>query len=562
VSRLASLAPLAVVLAAAAIVVALQPVASPWWTYADADATYSASALNIISGKHSHFFGHPGLPEEELLAATFGAVSLAHGGPTHAWAASEMTHLDRARPVFRTWAILFFIGGAALAYLLIRRLLGHWTWGLAGGLMWLAMPDISDTLQIRPDVLLSALLLLTGFVLVRGWERRSAGAYVLAAGIAGFALMTKLHAVAILPALLLATVLAHPAPGWWRRLVDETKARASRHRVGIRIAAAIWLALFVVLNRGKYTIIVSNAHPKLLAAILVVVAAYALVTWLRPNRVFDPLFLALGAGFAVGMAIPLSLVLADSPRALIETFQTLVGRNINAGVSPFSYSLSEYFHFPLLEAFIVIVLAGIAAVVGARRRDLWPGLWFVAAAATTLLAALRLGEPRYFAPGYVLAIPAALWLFRRRGSAVAPIAVWALVAAVVVPTLLHVRDPAHAARNEQRQYHAATLLADRFLKPNQVAVVPIYSYPGPDARWFGLVALYVPNAPQYPYRFVPADNRAIAAAAQEGKKVGLYIGPPVSAGPLALENGAYRAGPVLGTVDGVVAVRLLSGPGT
>ena len=218
------------------MIVAAQPVTSPWWIYADADGTYSASALNIVAGGHSRYFDHPGLPEQEALATTFGIVSLAHGGPTRSWANDEMLHLDRARAIFRGWAIFFFIGGAALAYLLCRRLFGHWTWGVAGGLLWLAMPGIQDTIEIRPDVLLSALMLLTGYVMVRAWERKSAALYAVAAGIAGFALMTKLHAVGD-PARARAGHGARP-PG--ARLVASARARRTRVRVPPPHLARAW----------------------------------------------------------------------------------------------------------------------------------------------------------------------------------------------------------------------------------------------------------------------------------------------------------------------------------
>ena len=95
------------------------------------------------------------------MAVVFGVISLPHGGPSDAWVEGEMLHLDRTRPVFRGFAILFFVGGAALAFFLLARLLGHWTWGVAGGLLWLAQPELTDLIQIRPDVLLAALALTT-----------------------------------------------------------------------------------------------------------------------------------------------------------------------------------------------------------------------------------------------------------------------------------------------------------------------------------------------------------------------------------------------------------------
>ena len=168
---------------------------------------------------------------------------------------------------------------------------------------------------------------------------------------------------------------------------------------------------------------------------------------------------------------------------------------------------------------ILLAVAAVAAVVGIRRRNAWPALWFTAAAVATLFAAARLGDRRYFAPGFVLAIPAALWLFRRRSSPVAAPLVWVLVAIVVVPTFLHMNGPAHAADQQVAQDKAATQLADRLLKPNQVALVSGYTWDVPDARWWGLVEDFVTQAPNYPYRFLPDDPRALADGGEPGARM-------------------------------------------
>jgi hypothetical protein len=563
------------VVAAACVIIAAQPVTSPWWIYADADATYSASALNIMAKGHSRYFDHPGLPEQEALATTFAVTSLVHGGPTRAWASNEMIHLDGARWIFRGWAIFFFVGGAALAYLLCRRLLGHWTWGVAGGLLWLAMPGIEDTIQIRPDVLLSALVLLTGYVMIRAWERRSAALFAIAAAIAGFAFMTKLHAVAVLPALVVATVIAHPQPGWWPRLLDEARSFVARHRIPLAAAFVAWLALFIFLNRGRFRISVTNVHVTLLAALGILVAGYAAVTWAvqgrgRAGRIFDPLYLLLAGAFAVGMIVPLSLVLSDSPRVLVGTFETLIGRNINAGITPFKLSVTDFGTYPLLEVMILIGVAAVAALVGIVRRNAWPVLWFVAAALSTLFAVMRLGENRYFSPGYVLAIPAALWLFRRRSSPAASPFVWLLVAIVVIPTFLHMNGPANSARTQEQQDQAATTLAQGLVKPGQVALVSTYADPEPDARWWGVVYDFITTSPAYPYRFLPAQSGALQTAAEQHLRVGYYIGN-LAIGitkkeTLTLGSGTYEAAPVPGGQRfddvGIAVVKLLSGPGT
>src|SRR5207253_5647198 len=41
---------LAVVLAAGTYFLAKQPLGSPWWIYADADSTYTASSINLLTG--------------------------------------------------------------------------------------------------------------------------------------------------------------------------------------------------------------------------------------------------------------------------------------------------------------------------------------------------------------------------------------------------------------------------------------------------------------------------------------------------------------------------------
>jgi hypothetical protein len=91
---------LAAVIAAAVFLAVRQPLGAPWWFYADADATYASSALNMAVGRHANYLDHPGLPELEILTLSFEAVSLPHGGPNRTWAGDEMLHLDRARVIF------------------------------------------------------------------------------------------------------------------------------------------------------------------------------------------------------------------------------------------------------------------------------------------------------------------------------------------------------------------------------------------------------------------------------------------------------------------------------
>ena len=488
-----------------------------------------------------------------------------------------MTHLDRARPVFRGWAILFFVGGAVLAYLLLARLLGHWTWGVAGGLLWLAQPDLTDC---HPDQARHAALRTAA---PHGLPARARLGAPERRRIRPRRRHRRLRAHDEAergrdpPALVLAAALRPPGEGWWSRLGADSRSFAARHRVGVAVTLALWLAAFLALNWNRFAISAHGAHTRLLAALVVLTAVYAAATLAVRElgggpvlrRVFDPLYLVLVAAFTAGMALPLSLVLSDSLRVLVGTLDTLRGRNINAGVTPFKLSLHEFTSFPLLEVAIVVALAAVAAAVGALRRNAWPVLWFTAAGATALLATLRFGQPRYYAPAYVLALPAALWLFRRRSSDAAPLVVWALVAAILTPTLLHLRDSSRLASFAEAQSQAETLLGDRLLKPNEVALLSDYYAPSADVRWWSLVDLYTNDPPRYPYRFVPDVPAAIEAARSQGKHVGYYMGSLAlrvrHRETIELGSGPYVAVPLPGVPAypdaSIGAVRLVSGLG-
>ena len=68
----------------AAVVVFAQPLRSPWWTYADADASYTGAALNLVAGYPAEFVDHPGLPLTEAAALAFGADALLRGNLSRA----------------------------------------------------------------------------------------------------------------------------------------------------------------------------------------------------------------------------------------------------------------------------------------------------------------------------------------------------------------------------------------------------------------------------------------------------------------------------------------------
>ena len=81
---------------------------------------------------------------------------------------------------------------------------------------------------------------------------------------------------------------------------------------------------------------------------------------------------------------------------------------------------------------------------------------------------------------------------------------------------------------------------------------------------------FVTSAPNYPYRFLPDEPRALSTAANQQLTIRYYIGPAAlnvtTKQPLSLGSGTYTAQPVPGgrrfADVGIVAVKLLAGPGT
>ena len=190
--RWAALAAAAVVAVAVLILVA-QPIRSPWWTYADADASYTASALNLLLGEDVTFVDHPGLPLTEALAITFGVETLLEEGSLSK--SARLAFVDRvaARPrrdplgVPRLLRARVPARGAPLVPL-CSTALRSLDVGARGGLLWAAAPGLmAMSIQLRPDVPLAVLTLVFGFTVARAVERRSPEWYAAAAATVGFA---------------------------------------------------------------------------------------------------------------------------------------------------------------------------------------------------------------------------------------------------------------------------------------------------------------------------------------------------------------------------------------
>jgi Dolichyl-phosphate-mannose-protein mannosyltransferase len=560
VRRRARVAALAFTLLAAGSIVVAQPLTSPWWTYADADAAYTASSLNELLGEPLRYLDHPGLPLEELGAIAFGlqaAGERAAGtvSSRRAFVDEELLHLDRARPVFRGLAVALYLLGALLSFLLAERLFGHWSWGLACGLLWLGAPGLTAmSIQFRPDVAVSVLLVVFAYLVGRAADTRSEVAYLAAAAVLGLATMTKMHAAGAVVALVVAVVWRPPPPGWGDRL----RAWLDRRRRLLLLVAAGWFALAVLGNGIRGLSMPSGEQLRWLLGPPLFVAALALLasgvqraTRSRAlHRIFNPFFALVLAFVLVGMWVPVTFDVADGVQALVNVGHGLSGGGINADIPLFSASLDQLRGTPLRQATVVFAVALLAGAIGVVRRDPKPVAWALGAAVLAVMAQARLAAIHYFAPAFVLSMFALLWLAARNGARVTPVLLWPLVLYVALPSWHARHGPAAEARAFAGSVAPAKAVLERRLQPGEVALVPPF-WPFADARFYQLVQQYVSYVPAYPYRTLPATVPAAELAANLGLRLRYYVGP-------GLPETNAEATAFVGELD-VYAVRRVAG---
>jgi hypothetical protein len=519
--RWAALA-LATVVTTAAVIVDAQPVRSPWWTYADADASYTAAALNLLNGHDIRYIDHPGLPLTEVTAVAFGVDAFLREGSISGAARKRyvdrtLLDLDRSRGLFRGIAIASYLAGALLSFLLATRLFRHWTWGFAAGILWLAAPGLVPmSIQLRPDVPLA--LLTVGFAYTLGLALRTRDPlpYAVAGLLAGLAVMTKLHALGLIAPLLIAALWKPPLGGW--------AALARRGREHPRLLAAVlvvWAATALLLNgvRGSFT----PTTEQLLAVAGVVCAGAAAVGIALLARRLRPLAL-IGPAFAGGLLLPVTVDVSDGLRALVLIARTVVGQGVQEGVDSFATPFSELSSIVGPRVMVVFLLAVVAALVGLIRRDPLPVVWGVGAAVMIVLAFVRPPAIHYFAPGFVLCVPAVLWLLRREPGSRAPALLWPVVVLLVWPSF----DNRNGPRLETEQFAALVeptkRVVDRRLRKSEIALVP-GNWPFADARYFDVAARFVDDPPPYRYKYMSASAHVRAYVELRGLRPRYFISP-------------------------------------
>jgi hypothetical protein len=574
--RAVKVAAIAIVAAATIAAIAFQPIGTPWWVYADGDATYAASGIELMGGQHTNYLDHPGMPVLDLMAVTtdirYAANSVLHGSVKRSdYVQRLLFNLDDSRVYFRGWAMAFFVFGVFIAFITMSRLFGGPLWGLAGALLWLSAPQL-DLYSIRflPDPLQAGLLVACGYLIVRAAQRRDAWTYVLAALLLGLAVTVKLHAAGLVVPLALALAWRPPGAAWRPELANGARAWLRRYRIPLAVFAAIWLFFCVVFGSSRVPFSLTHEQSTLLlelAAALVLYFGVVLLYTLTPlrdvrPRVLSPLGVILVSALLVGVLLPATLFINDLPEMLVKIADGLTGHGVNEGVTPFTVSWSTLLHGPLVYTVMLVGIAGVAALVGLARRDPTPVLWFAGAAATFAMALARLGTPHYFQPAFVLSIPAALWLASRLPRRFDAIAATALVLGLGVPTAMHIHAPANWAAQQERQGKSASTLLDSLVtKPGTIALSDDYA-PSADVRWYSLVGQYLPWVPLYPYRILPITV-SVNQLTDRHVVPSYYIGQRSFAvdRTLATSLGTYEVQQVATGAEGMVAAHLVHGPG-
>jgi hypothetical protein len=512
--RRGSAAGAVLVVAAAALMVWLQPVRASWWSFADPDGAYVGSSLNILMGNHTNYLDHPGLPTQDVLALAFGTEYVVErvtgdGQDRQTFSEAKMLDLDGSRWLYRGWAVALFLGSTLLVYVLVTRLLGHWTWGLAGGLVLVAAPGLAAvSFLLRPDAALSALCLAVGYFTLTGFEQRSALRYAGAAALLGLAMTTKLTAIGMVVPLLVAMAWRAPGRQWVGETVPPILAWARRNVWWLVPTVGVWIVLCWLFNRERLPIVQTDDQKSVLITGATFVVGYTLFAYATErfripwaDRIFRLSYAWIMLAFVAGVALPASLVLDDGVQMLVAVKESLTGQRVNEGIDPFeNFTLSSLRSWPLTVMVIVVALGIAAGVLGIRRRIYWPSLLALGSVVLAVMAAARYSYDYYYAPAVVVAIPCALWLFRRRDRSLAPI--YVLVATVALYgfalTKVQTWEPPQAAAIDA----SAQELADELLAPGEVILVGDYYFPIEDVRFGSLVDTFVDHVPEYPYRFL------------------------------------------------------------
>lgn len=515
------------ILAVGAALLAFQPVRGPWWTGVDNSSYYVGSSLTVFGGGVPTFTDHPGLPLQELLAATFAARWLAHGAPGSRERQADrwFGDLEGTRPYFRSWSVVLYLVGALLVGLLAGRALGSPLAAFFGGALFLGAPGLIPlAVYFPPDALLATLSMVAVFLARRGWVERDPWLYAGAATVVGYAVTLKVHAAALAVPVLFAAALRPPGAAAMRGLGTRARSFVARRRRAVTAVLVAYVALIVLLNAGSAVPDGSAVATLalLLGTVAAVAAAAAAVLVLARRRPALAAFpLLLGAAFIVGVVLP-NLFYAGSLPAAVDGAWTTASTPGRVRVEPFEGAL-----LPPRPWLPLVAVAAFGLARSVREREWSETVWAVGAVSMGAFAAARLGLLHYWAAAIVLLIPLVLRGLIVRGRFMWPVA-------VVVGALLFFpyERGTSAVRAHARNVSDAALV-NRWLHSrlaqDEVALSGVL---GSDWLYFvnlrglepnGALRGFVPGAPERTFRIVPADGGGVLWARRHGRRLAYLV---------------------------------------
>jgi hypothetical protein len=318
----------------------------------------------------------------------------------------------------------------------------------------------------------------------------------------------KLSAVGMVVPLVVAAAWRPPPREGLRTTFAPLVTWARRNVLWLVPVGLAWLVLCWIYNRERLPIVQTDDQRAILVTGATVIAGYTAFSYLTEHlripwadRIFRLAYAWILIAFVFGLFLPASLVLDDGVQMLVAMKESLTGHRVNEGIEPFeNFTFESLRRWPLNAMVVVVVLGAAAGLLGILRRQYWPFLLALGSVVLALMAAARYSYDYYYAPAFAVAIPGALWLFRRSGRAAAPVYVVAVAVGFYGYALTKVQT-SEPPRDEAIDA-SAQALADELLGPGEVILAGHYYMPIEDVRFGSLVDGSVDHVPEYPYRFL------------------------------------------------------------
>lgn len=533
-----------------------------WWLAADCDASYTASALNLLAGLPTEKLDHPGMPLQTALTASLlidqSLRRLIEGCDVPLYVDLVFHDPSRVHAIVKTWAIGFFIFAALTASEVVRRLTGSTVAGLAAAALFAACPgSLTHATSFRPENLLCGLLMIVAYQLTRALRERSLTRLVLASGVFGFAVTVKVHALGLAPVLAWAVWRA----GTWadvRGAWEAARRVVAAHRTALATGGAAVVLLAARMNAGRPWWEVDARVIGVFGALTGVAALLTAAMVRREGtgrkaRRFTVVALS-STAVLCGMLLPNAAFLDQLTPMLRATWYTVSGSDSRGPLDLAALAAAVIRQWSASSLYVALPMGGVAlvgAAVRRRERATETAVFGVAAAGLFLLAGLRgavHASPHHYGPALVLAIP--LMLRGAEGAAAlaarvargirnvrgrkadrttgtpAQVVLAVGLAASVWPAIVYER----AARGEEARCAAIEALSARCaadLAPDEVIVCDFWAQDA-DAAHFMLARDLSRYTPERDYRALPDAPPALAYAASHGFRPAYLLGsgPP------------------------------------